>query len=247
MNRQKWIVLIAALALIGGAAGLLHQLHTHQHLGHPAVKTRPIPGSPRLLVELPNDVPGYTNQAVEPDKLTLQTLPQDTSFGGQRYTAPDGFWTLVNVVLMGRDRTSIHKTEYCMEGSGWHIDRSASSAETIHMDRPCAYDLPVMKYLTSREVEVNGQKMPLRGIYVAWFVADNNELTAHHWQRMWWLARDLMRRGVLERWALVTYFSVCAPGQEDATFERMKKVIAATVPEFQLVPRPKPTAVTVRP
>ena len=74
------------------------------------------------------------------------------------------------------------------------------------MDRPCPYDLPAMKYITSKEVTMEGRKMPLRGIYVAWFVADNDELTADHWQRMWWLARDLVRNGVLQRWALVDLF-----------------------------------------
>jgi hypothetical protein len=53
---------------------------------------------------------------------------------------------------------------------------------------------------------------------------------------MWWLARDLLRTGVLQRWAYVSYFSFCAPGQEDAAFERMSKLIAASVPEYQLPP-----------
>jgi hypothetical protein len=247
MNKQKWIVLVAALVLMGGAAGLLKRLQASQSLGRPAVKTSPIAGSPRLLVQLPYDVPGYSSEPVEQDKLTLETLPQDTSFGGRRYTAPDGFRTQVSVVLMGSDRTSIHKTEFCMEGSGWLINRALSSAVNIHMDRPCSYDLPAMKYVTSREVEIEGRKTQLSGIYVAWFVADNDELTADHWQRMWWLARDMLRTGVLQRWALVNYFSVCAPGQEEATFERMKKLIAATVPEFQLVPRAKGTAMTSLP
>ena len=42
--------------------------------------------------------------------------------------------------------------------------------------------------------------------------------------------------GVLQRWAYVSYFSVCEPGQEDATFARMEKLIAASVPAFQLPP-----------
>jgi hypothetical protein len=247
MNKQKWIVLVAALALMGGAAGLLKRLQASQSLGRPAVKTSPITGSPRLLVELPYDVPGYKSELLEQDKLTLETLPQDTSFGGRRYKARDGFWALLNVVLMGSDRTSIHKTEFCMEGSGWHINRALSSPVKIHLDRPYPYDLPAMKYITSRDMDNNGRKIEVRGIYVAWFVADNDEYTADHWQRMWWLARDLLRTGVLQRWALVSYFSVCLPGQEDATFERMKKLIAATVPEFQLVPRPKGTTVTSLP
>jgi len=150
-------------------------------------------------------------------------------------------------VLMGSDRTSIHKTEYCMEGSGWRINRALSEPVKIHMDRPCAYDLPAMKYITSREVEMDGQKRQVQGIYVAWFVADNDEFTADHWQRMWWLARDLLKTGVLQRWALVSCFTACAPGQENAAFERMKKFISATAPEFLLVPRPKGTAVSSLP
>jgi hypothetical protein len=66
-------------------------------------------------------------------------------------------------------------------------------------------------------------------------VADR-EQTTDNFQRMWWLARDLLRTGVLQRWAYVSYFSVCAPGQEDAAFERMNKLIAASVPEFQAPP-----------
>ena len=247
MNKQKWIVLIAALALMGGAAGLLRHLQANQKLGHPAVMTRPIPGSKRLQVVLPEQVLDCTSEALEPDKLTLETLPADTSFGERRYTAPDGFSALINVVLMGSDRTSLHKTEYCLEGAGWRINRSASAETTVHMDRPYAYDLPVMKYITSREAEIGGQKRTILGVYIFWFVADNDEYTAQHWHRMWWMARDLFRTGVLQRWAMMSYFSVCLPGKEDATFERMKKFIAATAPDIQLVPRPKATAVTSLP
>lgn len=247
MNKQKWIVLAAALVLMGAAAALLRQLQANQKLGQPAVKTSPIAGSQRLQVNLPQNVLDYTSEELEVDKLTLETLPQDTSFGARRYTAPDGFLVLLNVVLMGSDRTSIHKTEFCLEGSGWRINRSASAETKVHLDRPCPYDLPVMRYIATRETEVNGQRTAHQGVYVAWFVADNDQYTARHTQRMWWLARDLMRTGVLQRWALVSYFSVCAPGQEDAAFERMKKFIAASVPEFQLVPRPKAGIAAARP
>ena len=245
MNKHKWIMLIAALGLMGGAAGLLRHLQAHQKLGQPAVKTRPIAGSPRLQVELPETVLDYKSEAQEVDERTLGWLPPDTSYGRRRYLAPDGFWTDAGVVLMGSDRTSLHKTEYCIEGQGWHIDRSLTAETRVHLDRPYAYALPVMKFIATKEVTMNGQKGTVKGVYVFWFVADNDEYTARHWQRMWWMARDLLRTGVLQRWAFISYFSVCLPGQEDATFERMKKFIAASAPEFQLVPRA--TAVIPRP
>jgi hypothetical protein len=104
-----------------------------------------------------------------------------------------------------------------------------------------------MKFIATKEVTTNGQKAAARGVYVCWFVADNDEYTAQHWQRMWWMARDLFRTGVLQRWAFISYFSICAPGREDATFERIKKLIAASVPEFQLVPRAKETTIIAQP
>jgi hypothetical protein len=242
MNKQKWMMVILALGLMGGSAALLMRLKATQKLGEPAVKTRPIPASQRLKVELPERVLDYASEAVEVDKTTLGWLPSDTSFGQRVYRAPDGFETAVNVILMGRDRTSIHKTEFCLEGQGWVIDRNASSQATVRMDRPYSYDLPVMKFVATKQVTVNGQPVTARGIYVLWFVADNDEYTARHWQRMWWMARDLLRTGVLRRWASISYFAHCAPGQEDATFERMKKFIVASAPEFQLVPGPAPAA-----
>ena len=238
MNKQKWIIVILALGLMGGAAALLTRLQATQKLGQPGVKTSPIPGSQRLQVELPKRVLDFTSEAVEVDKTVLGWLPQDTSFGQRVYRSVDGFEASVNVVLMGSDRTSIHKTEFCLEGAGWVIDRSASSETSVRMDRPYPYDLPVTKFVATKQVTANGQPVTARGIYVLWFVADNDEYTAQHWQRMWWMARDLLRTGVLQRWASIGYFAHCRPGQEDATFERLKKFIVASAPEFQLVPRP---------
>jgi hypothetical protein len=242
MNKQKWIILLSTLALIGGTATVLAGLRAKQKLGPPAVKTNPLPDDPqRLEVLLPERVLDYTSESVEVAKIVLDTLPRDTSFGQRRYKAPDGFVADMNVVLMGTDRTSLHKPEFCLEGQGWHVDAASGGVSTIHMERPCAYDLPVMKLMARREITDNGQPVSLSGIYVYWFVAPN-EYTAHHWQRMWWMAEDLLRTGVLQRWAYISCFHVCPPGLEDASFERMKKLIAASAPEFQLTPGPPPSS-----
>jgi hypothetical protein len=79
----------------------------------------------------------------------------------------------------------------------------------------------------------DGRSAKLYGVYVFWFVA-NGEETPDNQQRMIWLGRDLLRSGVLQRWAYLSYFAVCAPGQEDVAFERIKNLIANSVPEYQL-------------
>jgi len=242
MNKQKLTILAVALLLMAGTGVVLARLRATQRLGNPGVKTSAIAGSQRLQVDLPEFVPGYQSTNMPEDKMVLDFLPQDTSFGQRLYVAPDKFWSQVNVVLMGADRTSIHKPQFCLAGFGFNIDYAASSETTVRIERPHAYDLPVMKLIANKEITKDGQKAMIRGLYVYWFVADN-ELTAQHNQRMWWMARDVIRTGVLQRWAYVSYFSCCMPGAEEATFERMKKLIAASVPEFQLTSRPEKMAV----
>jgi hypothetical protein len=172
---------------------------------------------------------------VPEDKLVLDTLPQDTSFAQRRYTAPDGFWVNANIVLMGMDRTSIHKPEFCLPGQGWRIDQKTTV--NIPIEGTNAYQLPVAKWLITNFIQTpDGKKTEVRGLYVFWFAADNEE-TASHWRRIWWLTRDLLETGVLQRWAYVSYFAICEPGQEGATFDQMKRLIAGSVPEFQMLPK----------
>jgi hypothetical protein len=78
----------------------------------------------------------------------------------------------------------------------------------------------------------DGTFSPVSGLFLYWFVTDGH-LTPHHGERMWLMARELLTRGLLQRWAYVAYYSVCFPGKEEELLERMKKFVAASVPEFQ--------------
>jgi len=239
MKTQKWILASTALALMGGSAALLSFLQSHQKLGLPGVKVVAAPiydPDGKVVAQqsayLPERVLNYQSEPRPVTLLELGWLPPDTTFGRREYRAPDGMGVLTSIVLMGTDRTSIHTPQYCLPGQGWRIDQSERAA--IRIERPRSYDLPVMKLTaTGIQATASGEKIMARGIYVYWFVADR-ELTADHLQRMWWMARDLIRQGTLQRWAYVACFSVCLPGQEEATYQRMKEFIAASVPEFQL-------------
>jgi len=249
MNKRNWVYLVLALALMGGTAGTLMRLKANQQLGRPGVATRPLPDSRNLEVVLPEFVLDYTSEPMAIDRIVTETLPPDTSYGQRRYVAADGWWLQANVVLMGADRTSIHKPQYCLEGAGWKIDHAASSETKVPIPRPLPYDLQVIKLVATRQVQnPAGEVMTVRGLYVYWFVADgllSGDKSGG--ERMWWMARDLLRTGVLQRWAYVSCFAVCAPGKEDATFERMKKFMASAVPLFQLTPGAGETAAAARP
>ena len=234
MKKQKILVFIVVLALIGGSAWSLVWLRANQKLGAPGIKATPIPGTVKMNFDLPASVLDFNSKHMPEDKIVLDTLPKDTSFAQRLYTAPDGFWVNANIVLMGTDRTSIHKPEFCIPGQGWRIDQKEWINLSIEGRRPS--QLRVAKWMITNFIQdTSGRKKEVRGLYVFWFVARNEE-TASHWQRIWWMTRDLLTTGVLQRWAYISYFAVCEPGQEEVTFERMKKLIVASVPEFQLTP-----------
>jgi len=86
-----------------------------------------------------------------------------------------------------------------------------------------------MKYLATREADINGEKRLIQGIYVV--LVRGGQRRVHRrgtGSACGGMARDLFHTGVLQRWASVSCLSACLPGQEDATFERMKKFIAAS-------------------
>ena len=248
MSMRSMKVLISVLLLVGSASGFLTFWKRIQKLGEPGVKVVAEPiydeKGNRAATDsafLPERVLDYSSEPVGVTRLELNWLPKDTTYGRRYYKAPDGFEMLISIVLMGTDRTSIHKPQYCLTGQGWNIDSTVSGITALRIERPHPYKLPVMKLMTTAyRDKPDGQRTAVRGIYVYWFVADG-ELTADHLQRMWWMARDLACTGTLQRWAYVGCFATCLPGQEEPTFERMEQFIAAAVPEFQLSSGPVAT------
>jgi hypothetical protein len=240
MKASKILLAALVLAMLGLSALELARVKSQERLGEPGIKTRPQPGGKNLEVLLPDHLAGYSSEVATQAETVLQnsSMPKDTSFRVRFYKGDDGFWTEVSVVLMGSDRSSIHKPQICMTGQGWTEDNAASRVELVHMQRPFPYDLPVNKLVFSKQVtDAEGQVQTVRGLYVYWFV-DGNHYTASPMKwKAWWMPRDLLLHHVQERWAYISCFSYCAPGQEDALFSRMKKFLAAAVPEFQSVPK----------
>jgi len=77
------------------------------------------------------------------------------------------------------------------------------------------------------------------GVFVYWFVADN-VVTANHSQFGFGVIKHMLRTGELQRWAYITYFAPCAPGQEDRAFNRIQRLMNKTLPGFQLAWPPPP-------
>lgn len=244
MKRRELSILAVSLALIGATAFFIHYRKTHQRLGNPGIKVAAVPiydPDKNLAgtnsVPLPADITGFKSEVEPVARMVLEWLPADTTYGQRRYKAADGFEIGFSAILMGADRTSIHKPKYCLNGTGWLI--GSEEPDTVRITQPHTYDLPIKRMAIKRHAKLaSGQTVEVRGWYVYWFVADN-QLTADHNQRMWWMARDLMRTGVLQRWAYLACLVVCPPGEEEKSYQRVKDFIAEAVPQFQLTHGPE--------
>ncbi|MFO1487186.1 MAG: exosortase-associated EpsI family protein [Verrucomicrobiota bacterium] len=236
MNRQKWILLVVTVGLTVLAGAAIFHVKTHQVLGQPGIKAAPIPGRVDMAIDLPAQLAGYISTNLPQSAETTNMLPKDTSFALRVYWSESkDFWAQANIVMMGKDRTSIHKPEYCLPGHGLTINLKTNDVIAIK-DPASAYGLPVAKWFLTRTGRTeSGQTFTHSAIYVFWFVA-RDEQTIDHWQRIWWLSRDLLTKGVLQRWAYVSYYTECIPGQEEAAYHRLSQLIAASVPEFQHPP-----------
>ncbi len=239
MKNSKPFLGVLVLAMMAGTMWLLFHMKAHQRLGDPGVKTRPDAAGKNLEILMPETTPGFSSEIITNAEEVLTRLPPDSSYRVRVYHANDGSWIQMTTVLMGSDRSSIHKPQICMTGQGWTIDNSRSDREFIRMTRPLGYDLPVNKLVATKQLpDASGNQQNYSGIYIYWFV-DADRITANPNQWMlWWMPEDLLLHGLLERWAYISVFEPCLPGQEDATYARMKQFIGDAVPEFQLVPHP---------
>lgn len=231
-SAKKIILFGLTLAVIGGTAFALANIKIT--LGHPGVKAATVPGNVMLNLSLPEKILDFTSSNMPTAQTVLDYLPKDTSYAQRLYTAPDGLQIMANLILMGADRTSIHNADYCLRGQNWQIVDKA--AVKIPIAGVPGYELAVQKWTVHNTYTTpEGQKVPISGVYVFWFVAENNE-TDEYTTIQKSILFHLLRHGVLERWAYVSYFTYFPPGQEEAAFARVKNLIANSVPEFQLPP-----------
>jgi len=216
---------------MASTGALLHRVKSNQQLGAPGVEVTRVAGSDLLEIKLPERVLDFTSTPIIPSEVETNSLPADTTYARRLYKAADGFQLVLGVVMMGTDRTSIHKPEFCLTSQGWRIVERDTLP--LPLDHPPGYQLPARRFTTSFVAQDRaGRVVRAGGVYVFWFVADQR-LSAGHFDRMKQMSEAMLRTGVMPRWAYVSCFATCDPGKEEPTYERMRKFLAAAVPTFQ--------------
>ena len=119
MKNQKWLLLLVALALMAGTAGALVRLKSYQQLGKPGIGATPIAGQPDDESGFAGARAGFHFHQRAGTGDGARVICRRTPATRERhYQSPDGFDITGTVVLMGADRTSIHKPDYCLRGAG---------------------------------------------------------------------------------------------------------------------------------
>lgn len=244
MNRKLLVLAGVALALIAATAQFLRNYQGRHRLSDPGVR---ISRAPMLddqgniartnSIALPIELPGWSSSNITITATEASYLPPDTLFGRKLYASADkSVHAQLNVVLMGTDRSSIHRPEACLPGQGLIITHNVET--NVLIQAPHAYRLPVRRCDTTLQYEKDGQAIVVKGVFLYWFVTDE-VLTANHSERMWSMAKSLLFQGVLQRWAYVAVYAPCMPGEEEVTFQHLSELLAASVPQFQTTAGPK--------
>src|SRR5688500_3033807 len=157
MSKQKIAVFLVVVALVGSTGGAISALRARQEQGKPGLRLVEQPTLDShgkvvrpVSVALPENVLDFVSTNLPVEDIELDYLPKDTTYGRRSYFQPGSekefgyrLRSDMSVVLMGTDRTSIHKPQFCLTGKGWKIEKS--ELVMLPIDRPHRYELPVMK------------------------------------------------------------------------------------------------------
>lgn len=199
--------LLVVIGILGGTV-LLTALTSDVNLAlEPGIRL--VQGRPNLP-DLVGDWRGGKLQGLTEDER--RALPGDTEGARRVYRRADGLEVACSVVLAGRDVTSIHRPELCLPGQGWLID----DEKVVGLSAAVfpGGQLEVMRMDAKRTVGAEGAQNRLaRAIFAYWFIG-KDRVTAHHWERILWTAKDRVFHGRNHRWA---YVLVYVPLRGDGT------------------------------
>ncbi len=226
--KNRWAVRVAFVIMLFTAL-LLHRFKGSGELSEPGVALIPDKDVDRMEVVMPDEMRGQKFERVPVAVEELGALPPDTSFGKRSFVGTNGFHVFVNVVVMGRDRTSIHKPQYCLTGQGWTITEVGFDEIRIAEQ---GYNLPIKVLNLSRVVTTEWGEETISGFYAYWFF-EEHKISTSDLGRVSSIAATLIKEGRLERWAYAGCLTASRVSEEERAYEELKDFIAEMVPKFQ--------------
>jgi EpsI family protein len=188
---------IAIVVAILGAGVLVTALTSDvAKVSEPGVKLYP-DGTP-LLVDRAGDWTGGERQGLTEDEQQL--LPKDTEGSRRLFKDKNGYELFCSIVLAGRDVNSIHRPELCLPGQGWKYHEYM---QDIPVTGAPGGKLRVMRMNAIRTIPLpDGRVVEAHSVFAYWFVG-KDRVTASHWQRIYWTAKDRVLHNTNHRWAYI--------------------------------------------
>lgn len=157
-------------------------------------------------------------------------LPKDTVMMKKQYfaSAHPGESVFTSVVLSGKDRTSIHRPEVCMDAQG-HVIQDSLVLEVPMAGRK---NLKVKVLLLNKKYSEDFTHYS----YYAYFFIGKDRTTHLHFERLMWMSMDRIFRNVAHRWAYIAVSGERSPDKDDLSYQdEIRDVISKLYPEISLL------------
>jgi EpsI family protein len=164
---------------------------------------------------LPEKIGVWQGVDAEVTPAERKILPPDTGFARKFFTNDKGQQVYCSLVLEGKDVSSIHRPEYCLQGQGWKLQGAPHLKITVPGAGGKAFS--ASQLIGSQEVTVPGQRVKGRQemVFAYWFVSESSVTGSHGW-RILLTTLDRLFRSRNHRWA---YFLLAVPVQPPAEGE----------------------------
>lgn len=142
--------------------------------------------APKVVLD---ELPGYTSEELPISEAEINVLPGDTQILKRLYTAPNGHWYAVSLVIGGTSKSSIHRPELCLPSQGFLMTNPHTVELTDSVWRVICLD--------------GGRERPSLGFAYTFFNQAGYK-TASHMKRIF---RDVWDRSFynrIDRWVMIT-------------------------------------------
>lgn len=208
-SRGPGVIQLVVLVVILGGGVLFTSMSTDvTRTSEPGIRL--MNGAP-YLAERAGDWSGGPLQGLTENEKKV--LPSDTEAARRVFTDSEGNKVYCTIILAGRDVTSIHRPELCLNAQGLKIQQT--QVEPVPVASAPGGVLKVMRLDAIRDYQLPGNSPTVaRLVFLYWFIGKERQ-TAHHWQRIFWTSRDRVLHNTNHRWA---YIILTVPVNQDETW-----------------------------
>lgn len=153
------------------------------------------------------ELEGFTCEDLPQTEAELKILPRDTQVKKRVYTAANGHWYLVSVVIGGQSKSSIHRPELCLPSQGFQMTKP----HTMKVD---GAEWRVITLAKKSAAELG---------FAYTFFNQEGYHTSSHVCRIWRDILDRTFKNRIDRWVMVTMTTSQTRDEAIAAFiERLK-------------------------